>query len=110
MTQDLLKILCCPETHQSLAMADAETIARLNEQIKAGALKNRGGKAVSEAIDGGLVRDDRKFLYPIRGKIPVMLIDEAITLERHATPVARDPARSQGGGNERSREGQDEIS
>lgn len=80
MTEDLLKILCCPETHQSLTRADAGLIARLNEQIKASALKNRSGKPVAEAIDGGLVRDDRKFLYLIRGKIPVMLIDEAIPL------------------------------
>jgi uncharacterized protein len=80
MTEDLLKILCCPETHQSVTAADSGLIARLNEQIKAGQLKNRGGKLVSAAIDGGLVREDRKFLYPIRGNIPVMLIDEGIPL------------------------------
>jgi uncharacterized protein YbaR (Trm112 family) len=80
MMQDLLDILCCPESHQKLAVADAELIARLNAQIKTGALKNRGGKPVDEPIDGGLVREDRKFLYPIRGKIPVLLIGEAIAL------------------------------
>ncbi len=33
-----------------------------------------------EKIDGGLVREDGKCLYPIRGNIPIMLIDEAIPL------------------------------
>ena len=80
MTQELLNTICCPETHQSLTVADANVIARLNEQIKAGTLKNRGGKVVSEPIDGGFIRQDRKFLYPIRRKIPAMLIDEAIPL------------------------------
>ena len=80
MMQDLLEILCCPETHQRVNYADAAMIARLNEQIKAGQLKNRAGKAVSEPIDNALVREDQNYLYPIRGKIPVMLIAEAIPL------------------------------
>jgi uncharacterized protein len=81
MTKDILDILCCPETHQGLTLADASVIAQLNEQIKAGQLKNRSGKTVSEAIDAGLVREDRKYLYPIRSEIPLMLIDEGIPLQ-----------------------------
>jgi uncharacterized protein YbaR (Trm112 family) len=33
-----------------------------------------------EKLEGGLVRADGKVLYPMRGEIPVMLIDEAIPL------------------------------
>ncbi len=47
---ELLKIMCCPETHQPIALAESSLI------------------------------QDRKFLYPIRGDIPIMLIDEAIPL------------------------------
>ncbi len=81
MTQDLLTIVWCPDTHQPLTVADTELITRLNERIKSGQLRNRGGKTVSEPIDSGLVRQDRKFLYPVRADIPVLLIDEAIPLE-----------------------------
>jgi uncharacterized protein YbaR (Trm112 family) len=81
MMQDLLEILRCPETHQKLVAADAALIARLNERIKRGELKNRAGKAVGESMEGGYVREDGKILYPIRGKIPVMLIDEGIPME-----------------------------
>jgi len=75
---DLLKIMCCPETHQPIALAEPSLIEKLNQQIAAGQLKNRAGQPVKEKIDAGLVREDKKFLYPIRGNIPIMLIDEAI--------------------------------
>jgi uncharacterized protein YbaR (Trm112 family) len=77
---DLLKIMCCPETHQPIALAEPSVIELLNQQIAAGQLTNRAGQPVKEKMDGGLVREDRKFLYPVRGNIPVMLIDEAIPL------------------------------
>ena len=77
---ELLKILCCPETHETLTLADALRIDRLNQQIAAGQLRNRAGQPVTEKLDGGLIRADRRFLYPIRQDIPVLLIDEAIPL------------------------------
>jgi len=77
---ELLKIMCCPETHQPLAIAEHALIEKLNRQIAAGQLNNRAGQPVKESFDGGLVREDRKYLYPIRGNIPVMLIDEAIPI------------------------------
>jgi uncharacterized protein YbaR (Trm112 family) len=76
----LLKILCCPETHQELRPADPPVIDKLNAQIAAGALRNRAGQPVREKLDGGLVRVDGRYLYPVRGNIPVMLVDEAIPL------------------------------
>ena len=76
--KDLLEILCCPETHQPLQAADANLIADLNAKIKSGQLKNRAGKPISDAIDSAFIRQDRKFVYPIRNNIPVLLIDEAI--------------------------------
>ncbi len=77
---EILKIMCCPETHQPIALAEPSLIEKLNRQIAAGQLKNRADQPVKEKIDSGLVREDKKFLYPIRGDIPIMLIDEAIPL------------------------------
>jgi uncharacterized protein YbaR (Trm112 family) len=77
---ELLKILCCPETRQPLSLADAALLQRLNEQITAGRLHNRAGKPVTRKCDGGLVRKDGQFVYPICESIPVLLIDEAIPL------------------------------
>jgi uncharacterized protein YbaR (Trm112 family) len=75
---DLLSRLCCPETHQDLRVADAELLDQLNARIRAGTLQNRADRPVTRPLDGGLVRSDGKFLYPIYQDIPVMLIDEAI--------------------------------
>ena len=79
--QELLDMLCCPETKEDVALAEAGLIAELNRRIEAGKVKNRGGEVVKEKLDTGLVRADRKYLYPIREDIPIMLIDEAIPLE-----------------------------
>jgi len=75
---ELLKILCCPETHQAVRMADSALVEKLNQQVATGNLKSRGGQALKEKIDGGLIRSDGRFVYPIRQNIPVMLMDEAI--------------------------------
>jgi len=77
---EILKILCCPETRQPVAPVDPSLIDALNEQVTSGRLKNRAGQVVKEKLDDGLVREDRKFLYPIRKNIPVMLVEEAIPL------------------------------
>jgi uncharacterized protein YbaR (Trm112 family) len=80
MDKELLDMLCCPETKQDVALADASLVETLNRKIEAGDLKNRGGEILKEKLDSGLIRADRKFLYPVREDIPIMLIDEAIPL------------------------------
>jgi uncharacterized protein YbaR (Trm112 family) len=77
----LLEILCCPETREDVSLADSALVERLNAAIAQGILKNRRGVAVTERIDGGLVRKDGKYVYPIRQDIPIMLVDEALPLE-----------------------------
>jgi uncharacterized protein YbaR (Trm112 family) len=79
---ELLEILVCPETHQPVRPAETEVLDRLNQAIRAGGVTNRGGGAVDDAVDEGLVREDDKILYPVREDIPIMLIDEAIELDK----------------------------
>ncbi len=79
--KELLDILCCPETKQDIEYVEGDVIRTINEKIKQGGLKNRGGDEIKEAIDAGLLREDRKYLYPIRQDIPIMLIDEAIAFK-----------------------------
>ena len=77
----LLEILCCPETKQDLVLASSDMIVGLNRRVESGHLKNRAGETVKEKMEAGLIRADKKFLYPIREDIPIMLIDEAIPVE-----------------------------
>ncbi len=79
---DLLAILCCPETKQEVTLADASLIQKVNAAISKGHLRNKGDQLLVEQIEGGLMREDQKILYPIRERIPVMLIEEGIPLEQ----------------------------
>ncbi len=79
--EELLEILACPETKEPVQLADQALIDEINARIERGEVKNRGDKKVEKKIDGGLVRADGPYLYPIDDDIPVMLIDEAIPLE-----------------------------
>ena len=78
--QSLLEILVCPETKQSLHMAELSLLERLNASISDGSVTNRRGDLVSTLIEEGLVREGRDMLYPVRDDIPIMLIDESISL------------------------------
>lgn len=87
LDKDLLDILCCPETKQGVVLADDVLIQKVNAAIERGSLKNNAQKPVTEKLDGGLIRSDRKILYPVREDIPVMLIDEGIPLEQIASSL-----------------------
>ena len=78
MDPEMLRILCCPETHQPLRPAPEDLVASLNERIGQGNVRNRSGKAVTERCEAGLLREDGKALYPVRGGLPILLVAEAI--------------------------------
>lgn len=78
MDPELLKILCCPETHEAVALADPTLLEQLNQAIVSGQLRTRAGRIVKETLTEALVRVDGKLIYPVRNGIPVLLIDEGI--------------------------------
>jgi uncharacterized protein YbaR (Trm112 family) len=77
---ELLSILCCPETRQALSFAPEDAIRAINQRIARGQIRNRAGQAISEELESGLVRTDQLYLYPIRNRIPILLVDEGISL------------------------------
>ena len=72
-------MLRCPESGQRLALAEPALVDRLNTAIAGGQVSNRAGRLVTEIVDGALRREDGLWLYPVRGDVPILLIDEAIS-------------------------------
>ena len=80
IADELLDILCCPETQQPAARAEASVLAPVNAEIEAGRLRNRGGDKVEEPIEEALLREDGRILYLVDDSIPIMLIDRSIEI------------------------------
>ena len=78
--EQLLKLLVCPETKQPLRLATAEELQSLNAQVAAGAVVNRAGGRVVAPVEALLIRHDGACGYPVWEDIPVMLVEEAISL------------------------------
>ena len=82
ISEELLKIIACPETKQSLVIAEPDLVDKINSLIEKGVLTSRSGQKIKNKIDAGLIqKDDCKYLYPVRDGIPVLLIDESISLD-----------------------------
>lgn len=80
--KELLEILCCPESRQGLRVLAPAELSSLNANIARGDVRDRSGKGVKEPLDAGLVREDGSVVYPVRGGIPVLLVDNAIPFGR----------------------------
>lgn len=78
--KELLDILCCPETRQAVSVAEPALIEKINQKIERRELNNLEGAVVEKKLDEGLIRADRRVLYPVRDDIPIMLVNEAIPL------------------------------
>lgn len=77
---DMIRILCCPKTHQVVNWADPVRLEELNGRVGKGELMDCEGRCVTEKLEGGLVRSDQKLLFPVQEGVPVMLTDRAIPL------------------------------
>jgi uncharacterized protein YbaR (Trm112 family) len=76
----LSELLRCPQTHQRLLPITSTWCDRLNARIHAGELHTESGDVVDELIDGGLITEDDRYLYPIRGGVPSLMVSDRIVL------------------------------
>jgi uncharacterized protein YbaR (Trm112 family) len=85
---EILEILRCPDTMQSLAIADDDLVKRANQMIEDGSCNSAVGNSVTRKIEGGLIRADGLVLYPIRDRIPMMIVTEGLVLPGEASWLA----------------------
>ena len=65
-SEQLLEILRCPFTRQSLTRMDEAQVDALNAQIAQGVLSDGQGRLVDAPVDGGLLTEDGQVVYPLR--------------------------------------------
>jgi uncharacterized protein YbaR (Trm112 family) len=70
LSKELLEILCCPATKQVLHEADNAELEKVNSKL-----------AAEEKLEAALLSADKKRAYPIRQGIPVLLTENAISIE-----------------------------
>jgi uncharacterized protein YbaR (Trm112 family) len=70
ISKDLLEILCCPTTKQPLQEASSAELEKINSVLAEG----------KEKLEAALLTADKKYAYPIRNKIPILLAEECIPL------------------------------
>ena len=80
ISKELVEILACPDDKSPVHLADAALLEALNEKIRAGELYTREGELVLDLLEEGLIREDGEVLYPVREGIPIMLVNESISL------------------------------
>jgi uncharacterized protein YbaR (Trm112 family) len=71
--------LRCPETQQPLELLDDAACSQLNEQIEAGDVVCEDGRQVERPIEDALLREDGRFVYPIRDGVPNLLLADRIS-------------------------------
>ncbi len=82
VSQELLDILCCPDTKVPVKPLTEEQVAKINERIAAGGVKRVDGEAVEEPLQEGLITEDGKTIYRIKDDIPIMLVEEGIPADQ----------------------------
>ena len=80
--RQLLEILCCPVSKQSLRALNAAQLEQINQKIAGGDITNAGNESVTETLSEGLITENGQRIYRIDDNIPVMLEHESIPADQ----------------------------
>lgn len=79
--QKFVDMLRSPIDGKPLEIAGNDCVQAVNQAIQRGEIRDRLDQCVSEPIEGGLVTQQGRWLFPIRVGIPSLVVEEAIQIE-----------------------------
>lgn len=85
---EFVDILRCPETRQRVFLGSPNLLKALNERVLQGQVASRSGEPIKKALDSGLIREDKQFLYPVWDDLPVMLISDSIPVPPEISSIS----------------------
>ena len=80
MDESFLSMLRCPRTGGELRLAGNRELVAVNQSLLDGKLKNAAGHKMERSMEGALISACGRWLYPIHDGIPVLLVEEALSL------------------------------
>lgn len=86
VSKDLLQILACPKTLKPLSLAPSHLVDKVNSLIEEGKISTVEGVKVEGKLDGLILVEGENIAYPIRDRIPVLLIEEGFPLPQELLP------------------------
>ena len=89
---EILPVLRCPLTGQTMRVATARELSAVNRRIVGREdLKAEGGEPVTDELDGALVTEDGNWFYPIESGFAILLRDSALHLPASEHPANQIP-------------------
>jgi uncharacterized protein YbaR (Trm112 family) len=84
MNEALLELLCAPDSHAALRLANSDELRQVNSRIQQRLVRNRDGVTLEAELDGALVCESDGSCYPIREALPVLISGEAFDWPQHS--------------------------
>ena len=80
LSEELLSILRCPESGQTLRSATHDELDQLRVRVDAGEIVRRSGQPLPTAFDGALIREDGRLVFAVWDGIPDLILEDALVL------------------------------
>ena len=80
MNREIIDILVCPATHQSLRIASKSDMAKIQKKYQESGLTRVDKQPVENMPDSLLIRKDKKVAYLVIDQIPNLMVNEGILL------------------------------
>ena len=81
MNKEILLLLKCPESGETLSLMSEDALKNINDKINNGDIKTLTGLLVDEEVKEALMNKSETYFYPIIDGIPMLDRAQAVSLK-----------------------------